>query len=165
MAFVTCDGLCAGFTAGTMASGAICLALYADGLVNPAYGFFECKIDGVEQIASLLRTMAARASPSSAAKEHIEYIFEPAGTTGASSTESLEIESTCSATAATAGCSRFEWCIAELIILRALIRVAENIVGVAYLLKCFLRARILVDIRMIFTRELTVGLFYLFLGG
>ena len=48
----------------------------------------------------------------------------------------------------------------KLIVGRAFLRIAENLIGLIDFLKLFFRARLLVDIRMVLFSQLAIGFFY-----
>ena len=141
--------LCARLCARTGAGVANRAALELKFLAAAKSRFFKRQRQVILQIAAALRRVLAPAAAASAAEtaagEHIEDIFKPAET----------------AKAASAGAAAHGGVVeAELIVARALLRVAEHFVGFVDLLKARLGLLVVrMEIRMAGLRRLSVSLF------
>ncbi|MNW62282.1 hypothetical protein D3C74_404010 [compost metagenome] len=107
------------------------------------YRFLELNGHGVLQIAAALRSIWITAP--AAAEEHIENIAKPA-----------EV----SATAKAAAHSLVRINMSILVVPRALLAVAEHIVGFLHFLEFLLRIAGLIDVRMVLARQLAVCLLH-----
>ena len=123
-------------------------------------GLVEGKLDGDLLVGSLAGDIAASCASGSAAEELAEDIVDIAEVRlRKAATESIE------AVLEPVGSIVVEGSVAELVILGSLLRVLQDLVGLADFLELFRSVRRMVQIRMVLLRKRPVGVLNLVLGG
>ena len=133
--------------------------------------FLERELEVVADVGAALGDWAARArtAPRATAEEHVEDVAEALGTAAAKAAESSKAAlaaktAEAAGAASTAGIRRVK---AEAVILCALLRILEDVVGdidLFHLLFCGLRI-VAVEVRMILARQFPIGLLDVSIGS
>lgn len=142
-------------SAGTVAMGTGIILRYGEFLLDTGRCFAKGDLHIIAEVSALLRAIAPSAS---AAGEHVENITHVEAAKTALSTETAK-----AAVARTAAASSLrEGIVSELVILRSLVRIGENMVGFIDFLEFFFRGFwiVFIQIRMVLACQPAICFFY-----
>ena len=149
----------AGFRAGAVALGAGLFFLHGEGLLHAARRFAEGDLHVVAEIVAALRTVPL--TPAGSAGEHVEDVPHVEAALAAEPAEASKSALAESAEAAGPGAALlglFVGVVADLVVLGALVRVGERLIGFVDFLEFIGRGGIvLVQVRMVFPGHFPVG--------